>query len=116
MAVNETLLHRVCEALIDVTNVEEKKMFGGICFMVDDKMCICVRREDLLVRLNPDNYEPELEKNGVEQMVHGKRVMPGYVYVGGEAIKSQANFMHWINIALEYNPIAQSSKAKNNAA
>jgi TfoX/Sxy family transcriptional regulator of competence genes len=62
--VNEQLTDRVREALVNATDVTEKRMFGGICFMVDDKMCICVRDNQLMCRVGPDEYETAVEENG----------------------------------------------------
>jgi TfoX/Sxy family transcriptional regulator of competence genes len=54
MAYDEKLADRVREALMDVPKVEEKKMFRGITFMVDDKMCISVSGDELMLRLDPE--------------------------------------------------------------
>jgi TfoX/Sxy family transcriptional regulator of competence genes len=108
MAVDQILLNRVREAFIDVPDVEEKKMFGGVCFMVDDKMCVCVRHE-MMCCLNPETYTDELEKNDVRQMMHGGRHMKGYVYVGPLATKTDKDIKYWVDTALAYNKIAQPS-------
>ena len=58
MAYNEKLAGRVRETIaLTNKNIEEKKMFGGLCFMVNDKMCVGVEKERLMIRLDPDNYE-----------------------------------------------------------
>lgn len=58
MAFNEKLACRVRELIaLKERNVEEKKMFGGLCFMVNDKMCVGVESERLMVRLNPEVYD-----------------------------------------------------------
>jgi TfoX/Sxy family transcriptional regulator of competence genes len=46
MAYDENLLNKIREALMDLPRIEEKSMFGGRCFMVDDKMCICVKQDE----------------------------------------------------------------------
>ena len=71
MAYNEKLAARTRE-LIAAThkNVEEKSMFGGLCFMVNDKMCVGVEKERLMVRLNPDVYGEVIEKE--EELVEFK--------------------------------------------
>ncbi|RVU02729.1 TfoX family protein [Mucilaginibacter limnophilus] len=112
MAANHELLNRVREALADIPGIEEKAMFGGVCFLVDDKMCVCVRREDIMCRLNPNSYHNELEKPGVQQMIHNGRVMKGYVFIAPETMQNKADFNYWISLALEYNKIAKSSKKK----
>ena len=69
MAYNEKLADMTRE-LISQTHkkVEEKAMFGGLCFMVNDKMCIGVEKERLMVRLDPAKYEEVMEKDGCKPM------------------------------------------------
>lgn len=103
MKANEKLLNRIREALMDVDHLQEKTMFGGICFMVNDKMCVCVRDDRMMCRVGPENYEASLEKNGCEPMIHGKKQMKGYVFVYEEGYKNQHDFETWIQLALDYN-------------
>ncbi|MDB4999178.1 MAG: TfoX family protein [Mucilaginibacter sp.] len=112
MAYNEALLNRIREALVDVTNIDEKLMFGGICFMVDDKMCICVKQDEIMCRVGPNEYETALEKTGARPMIHGGKTMKGYVFVDADAIKNRKDFDYWIDRSLEYNKTAKSSKKK----
>jgi TfoX/Sxy family transcriptional regulator of competence genes len=112
MAYNEVLLNRIREALVDVTNIDEKLMFGGICFMVDDKMCICVKQDEIMCRVGPNEYETALEKTGARPMIHGGKTMKGYVFVDADAIKNRKDFDYWIDRSLEYNKTAKSSKKK----
>jgi len=66
MAFNEKLADRVRELLAEAgKNIDEKLMFGGLCFMVDNKMCVCVSKDRLMLRLDPDFYEEALEKEGI---------------------------------------------------
>ena len=113
MAYNEKLAARTRE-LIAAThkNVEEKSMFGGLCFMVNDKMCVGVEKERLMVRLNPDVYGEVIEKEGCMPMDFTGRIMKGYVFVDVEALNSKKKLEYWINLALEYNKIAKASKKK----
>ena len=112
MAYNEALLNRIREALVNVTNIDEKLMFGGICFMVDDKMCVCVKQDEIMCRVGPDEYETALEKTGARPMIHGGKTMKGYVFVDADAIKNRNDFDYWIDRSLEYNKTAKSSKKK----
>ena len=113
MAYNEKLADRVRE-LISITHkiTEEKKMFGGLCFMVNDKMCVGVEKERLMVRLNPDIYEEVMEKEGCMPMDFTGRVMKGYVFVDIEALGTKKKLEYWIKLALDYNKIALVSKKK----
>jgi TfoX/Sxy family transcriptional regulator of competence genes len=112
MTYNEKLLNRVREALADQKDLEEKKMFGGICFMIDDKMCIGVNKEEMLCRIGPDEVDAALEHSGVREMVMGDRVAKGYVYISEEAMKTKKQFDHWIELCLAFNKFAKSSKGK----
>ena len=110
MAYDEKLADRVREALADVPKVEEKKMFRGVTFMVDDKMCISVSGDELMLRLDPEMTEQLAEENGTRPMVHGGKHMKGFIYISSERFRNQKELDHWIQLALDYNPIAKSSK------
>ena len=112
MSFNEKIGNRIREALMDVPNVEEKLMFGGICFMVNDKMCVGVIGEEMMCRIGEEHYEEALEMNGCREMDFAKRPMKGYVYVNEEGIKKRADFKYWIDLCLEFNPKAKASKKK----
>jgi TfoX/Sxy family transcriptional regulator of competence genes len=113
MAYHEKLADRIRE-LIAAThkNVEEKKMFGGLCFMVNDKMCVGVEQERLMVRLDPARYEEVMEKEGCRPMDFTGRVMKGYVFVDIEVLNTKSKLAFWIQLALEYNNIAKPAKKK----
>lgn len=64
MAYNEKLADRVREALVNIPSVEEKLMFGGVCFMVDGKMCLGVAADELMCRFDPLLEEEVLERTG----------------------------------------------------
>lgn len=112
MAANELLLNRVREALMHLPNVEEKKMFNGVCLMVDGKMCICVNDEELLCRIGPSNIEEALEKNGCRQMMHNGKPMKDYVFVSQDVINNQQEFNYWVGLSLAFNKHAKASKKK----
>ncbi|WPU95056.1 TfoX/Sxy family protein [Mucilaginibacter sabulilitoris] len=114
MAYNEVLTNRVREALADRPVVDEVKMFQGVCFMVDDKMCVCVNDQGLLCRIGREQALTELEKGDCRQMMNGGRVMKDFVYVDMENLQSAKNFDHWINLALQFNKVAKPSKKKKN--
>jgi TfoX/Sxy family transcriptional regulator of competence genes len=110
MAYDEKLANRVREALMDVPKVEEKKMFRGVTFMVDDKMCISVSGDELMLRLDPEMTEQLTEENGTRPMIHGGKHMKGFIYISPERFRNQKDLDRWIKLALDYNPIAKSSK------
>ena len=112
MAYNEQLNNRIREALAEMPVVEEKLMFGGVCYMVNEKMCVGVVGDEMMCRIGEENYENALEKPGCREMVFTGKPMKGYVYVGEEGIKSARDFNYWIQLCLDYNPLAKSSKKK----
>lgn len=113
MAYNEKLADRVREIIAAFEkNVEGKKMFGGLCFMVNDKMCIGVRNDSLMMRIGPDNYEQALEKPGCRPMEFTGRVMKGFVYVDEESLNTKKKLETWTLLALQFNKIAKVSKKK----
>ena len=115
MGYNEKLANRVREALIIKRKVEEKKMMGGLTFMVNYKMCIGILQDDLMLRIDPALYESALEKPGCREMNFTGKPMKGFVFVGEEGFKSKKDFDYWINLALDYNKKAKSSrKSKKN--
>lgn len=112
MPYSENLANKVRECLAELKKVEEKKMFSGICFMVNGKMCICVSKEELMCRVGPGEYDNALEKNGCRPMIHNGKAMKGFVYVHEDAVRTQKSLQYWINACLEFNKQAKSSKSK----
>ena len=110
MPVNEKLADRIREAIADKGEIEEKKMFSGICFMLNGKMYVCVRDEEMMCRIGPDVYESVLESPGCRPMIHNGKMMRGFVFVSEEALKPRKDFEHWIKLSLAFNKKAKSSK------
>ncbi|HEV9035797.1 MAG TPA: TfoX/Sxy family protein [Puia sp.] len=110
MAFNEQLAHRIRESLAHLPDVEEKKMFHGICFMVNGKMCLCVRLDEMLCRIGPHKYTEALDMSHCRPMIHNGRTMTGFVFVAGEGIKRKKDFEYWVNLALDFNKEAKASK------
>ena len=112
MAYNEELVKRVSTALAHLKEVEEKKMFGGLTFMVNGKMCVGISNDDLMVRLNPAVYDAALKKKGCRKMDFTGKPMKGFVFVGSEGTKSTKDLENWIDLALDFNNRANVSKKK----
>jgi TfoX/Sxy family transcriptional regulator of competence genes len=116
MAYNEKLADRIRE-IIAVTHkqVEEKKMFSGLCFMVNDKMCIGVHEDKITVRLDPAVYDMVIEKEGCSPMDFTGKPMKGFVFVEERVLSTKKQLAYWVQLALEFNKIAKSSKKKQGA-
>ena len=116
MAYNEILVHRVRAALAHLPQVEEKKMFGSLAFMVNDKMCINVGKDRLMCRINPKLHGQALERSGTETVIKRGRPYEGYIYVDEAAIQSDDDFAYWVGLALDYNKEAKPSKKRKKKA
>ena len=110
MAYDENLADRVRERFAKLCNVVEKEMMGGLVFMYNDKMCAGIIRDELMCRIDPDFHETAVEKNGCRTMDFTKRPMKGYIMVDETGMRSKSEFDFWINLAIEFNKKAKSSK------
>jgi TfoX/Sxy family transcriptional regulator of competence genes len=98
MAYDEALTARVRKALAANPSVREKKMFGGIAFLIDGAMCIGVDKSDLIVRCDKDETDALLTLPGVRVFdLSGGRPMKGWLLVGSEATKTAAGFKKWLD-------------------
>ena len=113
MAFNEKLADRTREVIAEThKKVEEKRMFGGLCFMVNDKMCVGVEKDRLMVRIDPDKYDEVMEKEGCKPMDFTGKIMKGFVFVDEGILNTKKKLEYWVKLALEYNKIAKASKKK----
>ncbi len=113
MSYNEKLADRVREIIATTQkNVEEKRMFGGLCFMVNEKMCVGVEKDRMMVRLDPALYDELVEKDGCSPMDFTGKIMKGYVYVDETVLSSKKHLAFWVGLALDFNKIAKASKKK----
>ncbi|GAB5557741.1 MAG: hypothetical protein SchgKO_19540 [Schleiferiaceae bacterium] len=113
MAYDEYTAERARNLLAKKTkNAYEKAMFGGLCFMVDDKMCFGIVKDELMARLSPEEGEIAVEKEGVRPMDFTGKRMRGFIYVSADAIDSEDELEYWIDKALEFNPLAKASKKR----
>lgn len=100
MPYNEALAEKVRLALGETKGLTERKMFGGIAFLVDGAMCIGVDKDDLIVRCGKDETEALLTKKGVREFdLSGGRPMKGWLLVGPEGTGTAAGFKAWIDFA-----------------
>ena len=116
MPYNEFLADRISQYLNDKNvNYYEKKMFGGICYMVDEKMCLGVNRDEIMARINPNIYEESLLKEGCNEMNFTGRPMKGFVFLSDEAIDLDSDLHYWLQLALDFNPLAKASKKRKSS-
>ena len=102
MAFSEALAQRVRDVLYPLTAAEEKKMFGGIAFMVSGNMTVGVIRDDLIVRVGLENYEALLGQPGADLFKPTGKPMAGWITVAPHGHQTDENMNHWIELALEF--------------
>ena len=112
MPYNPALAARLREKLEHLPNVVEKEMFGGLCFMVDDKLCMGIVKDEIMCRINPELTEEALEKNGVRPMDFTGKSMKGFIFVNDEGMRTDKQFNQWVNLCVEFNAIANASPKK----
>lgn len=115
MAYSEKLADRLRVYLAQVPDlqVEEKKMFRGLAFLVNDKMCVNVSGDNLMCRFDPALQSEMENKTGFQTVKMAGRFMKGYGYISEEGFREPDDFKFWVDLALEFNPRAKSSKKKN---
>lgn len=114
MAYDEKLADRIREYLSEFPSlaIEEKKMFRGLTFLVNGKMCTGVSGDELLVRFDPNLHNEFCELNGFRPMLTKGKEYKGYGYVQPDDIKTDRQLGHWLDIALQFNKEAKIRKKK----
>lgn len=104
MAFDEKLADRIRKLLVreHLGEFSEKKMFGGLAFMLGDKMCFGVIEDQLVVRLGPEQSEVALKKAHVSPMDFTGRALKGYVYVGAMGLRGSHALKTWIWQAIRF--------------
>jgi hypothetical protein len=90
--------------------VEEKRMMGGLCFMVRDKMCVGVEKDRLMARVGPARESEALARPHCTPMDFTGRPLRGYVFVARPGFTADVDLTYWLELALAFNPEAKSSK------
>ena len=123
MAYDEYLADRIRRVFKEKkVKFTEKRMFGGLCFMVEDKMCIGLDQEKIkkenrvMARIGEFAYENALKKKGARPMTFTGRPMNGYVFVDPIGVDSEKDLEYWVQLCLDFNPLAKQSKKKKKAA
>lgn len=113
MAFNENIANRVAEILIELKILfEERKMFGGMAYMVNHRMCICVIKDDLMVRVLDNKYEELLDENFVRPMDFTGKPMKGFLFIEEDGFKTTIELKKWINQGLEFSEFGELKSKK----
>jgi TfoX/Sxy family transcriptional regulator of competence genes len=110
MAYDEMLQERIRRTVGGRMGVTEKKMFGGVAFLLDGKMFCGIVKDDLMVRVGPERHEQALSKPHVRPMDFSGRPMKGYVYVGPAGSKTDRMVQEWVERGLEFVATVQKGK------
>lgn len=102
MAVDERLLERVRAALSRRRGVNEKRMFGGVAFMLRGHMCCGILGTTLMVRLAPDQAQALLAPPHVRPMDFTGRPLRGFLYVDAPALRTGAQLKKWVDRAVAH--------------
>jgi len=113
MANDPLLLERI-ENILLLKEIQwvDKKMFGGVSYMVDDKMLMGTFLDGLLVRVGPAQVQEWKGRDGVEQMEMKGRPMIAYLHLQEVAYESEEDLTFWIDQCMAFNPFAKRSKKK----
>ncbi len=113
MAYNEFLADRIRQILHHKKVLYlEKQMMGSLVFMVDNKMCVGIIKDELMVRIDPEIEVVALEKEGSRLMDFTGKSMHGFLMINPEGIDMDEDLDYWIQLALDFNPSAKASKPK----
>jgi TfoX/Sxy family transcriptional regulator of competence genes len=102
MAYDEGLAERIRVVLEDVQDVTEKKMFGGVAFLLDGKMFVGIVKQDLMVRVGPDRYDESLERRHVRPMDFTGKPMAGYVFVAPDGVSEDDELAEWVRLGSQF--------------
>ena len=102
MAYDEGAAQRIREVLADRQDVTEKKMFGGIAFMIADYMCCGVVGGKLMARVGPKQYDIALRKPQASEMDFTGKPLKGYIYVDPKGFESDQDLAFWLKLCLTF--------------
>lgn len=113
MPYNEHLAERI-ERVLTEKKVDflPKKMFGGMTYMVDSKMCVGIVKEELMARVGEMAYAEALSKSGAKEMMFTGRAMKGYIFVEADGYDLDEDLEYWVQKCLDFNPLAKASKKR----
>jgi len=112
MVYSEELAIRIRKSIAHLEHCTEKEMMGGLAFMLNDKMCVGILKDELLCRIDPVRHEEALTQTGCREMDFTGKSMKGWIMVAEEGMKTKKLLDGWIALAIEFNAKAKKSKPK----
>ncbi len=117
MAYDEHLADRVRQQLARRhVRFDEKRMMGGLCLMVNGKMCLGITDDRLMVRLDADDITARLAEPHVRPMDFTGRPLRGFLFVEAPGVDRDEDLGTWVRRALDFNPRAQASRPRGRKA
>jgi TfoX/Sxy family transcriptional regulator of competence genes len=102
MAYDEGLAERIRGVLDERPGVSEKRMFGGVAFLVRGHMSVGIVQDKLMVRVGPESYDRVLRERHARRMDFTGRPMKGFVYVVADGYETDADLERWVNLGVSY--------------
>jgi TfoX/Sxy family transcriptional regulator of competence genes len=102
LAYDEMLAGRIRKLLQAKRNVIEKKMFGGLAFMLNGHMCCGVEKNNLVIRVGPEKYNDLVIKPHARPMDLTGRPLKGFIYVEASGYKSEPGLRKWLDEAVAF--------------
>ncbi len=119
MAFDEYLADRIKNVFHEKRiSFEARKMMGGLCFMVDNKMCCGIHIDKksgdslLMARIGEEEYNNEIDKECCLPMDFTGRPMRGYIFITPDGFDLEDDLAYWIQLCINFNPLAKSSARK----
>ncbi len=101
MAYHERLAERIRAYFKCRRGVDEKRMFGGLCFMLDGHMCCGIEKDRLMVRVMPDRYDALLKKPHAHKMDFTGKPLKGFLFISQPGYRTAAGLTRWLDEAVE---------------
>lgn len=116
MAYNERLAERVRSYFTRRKGVEEKRMFGGLCFMLNGHMCCGIEKDRLMIRVLPDRYEELLKNSHARKMDFIGKPLKGFLFISEAGYRTAGGLSSWLDEAIECVKSKPPKKKKANSA
>jgi TfoX/Sxy family transcriptional regulator of competence genes len=112
MAYDETLASRIRKVLAGRAGISEKKMFGGVAFLLEGKMFCGIVKEDLMLRVGPERHAEALSEPHVRPMDFTGRPMVGYVYIAPAGCRGDRALAKWVELSVQFVATLPAKKMK----
>jgi TfoX/Sxy family transcriptional regulator of competence genes len=106
------LVQAIRKETAHLLNVEEKRMFGGVAFLVDRKMCINVGRSGIICRIDPNIHDELIQTGKCRTVVMRGREYKGWIRVDAADVRSRQQLIPWLQLALDFNARAKPAKKR----